>query len=74
MPGAYSRRVLEYALIDYDPTTDGDEADWARALDADGWRTWHDTGVWVTLNGRKVRRWSVRRKKPKRQATAHAGS
>ncbi|KGN41868.1 hypothetical protein [Knoellia aerolata] len=56
--------MLEYALMDYDPVTDGDEADWARELDANGWRTWHGTGVWVEVNGRRVRRWSVRRRKP----------
>ncbi|WP_353952568.1 hypothetical protein V6K52_03730 [Knoellia sp. S7-12] len=61
--------MLEYALIDYDPVTDGDEADWARTLDAHGWRTWHDTGVWVTVNGRRVRRWSVRRRSARGRAT-----
>lgn len=56
--------MLEYTLRDYDPETDGDEVEWARRLDEQGWRTWHDTGVWVDVNGRRVRRWSLRRRKP----------
>ena len=40
---------------------DGDEETWARAVAAEGWETWHSTGVWFTLEGRRVRRWSLRR-------------
>ena len=47
--------------LDYDPTTDGDEEEWARAVAAEGRRTWHPSGVWVTVNGRRVRRWALRR-------------
>lgn len=58
----YVPGMLEYTLADYDPAHDGDEVEWARALDAQGWRVWHATGVWVTINGRQLRRWSVRRR------------
>ncbi|CAN7198359.1 hypothetical protein [Knoellia sp. LjRoot47] len=61
--------MLEYTLADYDPETDGDEVDWAKRLDAQGWRTWHEGGgAWTTINGRRVKRWSLRRRKPQREA------
>lgn len=59
--------MLEYTLADYDPETDGDEVEWAKRLDEQGWRAWHDGGgVWIVLNGRRVKRWSLRRRKPKK--------
>ncbi|GAA4402901.1 hypothetical protein GCM10023168_13910 [Fodinibacter luteus] len=51
----------QHGTHDYDPETDGDEVEWARARAAEGWRTWHASGVWVTVNGRRVRRWAMRR-------------
>ena len=61
--------MLEYTLLDYDPVTDGDEVEWARRIDADGWRTWHETGVCIEVNGR-LRRWSLR-KRPRREEPDH---
>ena len=52
----------QHTSLDYDSTTDGDEEEWARAVAAEGWRTWHSSGVWVTVNGRRVRRWALRRR------------
>lgn len=38
------------------------EEEWARRLAAEGWQMWlPGSGPWVELNGRRVRRWSVRR-------------
>ncbi|WP_169743013.1 hypothetical protein [Knoellia subterranea] len=54
--------MLEYTLADYDPLIDGDEVEWARRLDEQGWRTWHGTGVRVNVNGRGAKCWSLRRK------------
>ena len=51
----------QHTTLDYDPTTDGDEEEWARAVAAEGWRTWHSSGVWITVGGRRVRRWAMRR-------------
>ena len=51
----------QHTTRDYDPATDGDEATWARTVAAEGWRTWHTSGVWVTVGRRRVRRWSLRR-------------
>ena len=34
----YRHAVLEYSLADYDPLTDGDEVEWARRVDEQGWR------------------------------------
>ena len=52
----------QYSAPQWDPTRDGDEELWARAIAADGWRTWLDhTGTWTDINGRRVRVWSLRR-------------
>jgi len=56
-------RVLIYSLFDFDPERDGEEEAWARAVAAEGWRTWHPTGVWVTVGSRRVRRVSLRRRR-----------
>lgn len=48
-------------IRDYDPTSDGDEEEWATAVAAEGWRTWHPTGVWVTIAGRRTGKWALRR-------------
>jgi len=40
---------------------DGAEETWARAVALEGWRTWHASGVWVTVGSRSVRRWALRR-------------
>ena len=54
--------MLVYSLIDYDPERDGDEETWARELSENGWRTWAaGSGPWITLEGRRLRRWSLRR-------------
>lgn len=59
--------------MDFDPETDGDEVEWARSLDEQGWRTGHDTGVWQVFNGRRVKRWSLRRRKPKKAGIPGSG-
>lgn len=51
----------QYSLVDWDPTGDVSEENWARALAAAGWRMWIGPGPWVDVNGRRVRRWSLRR-------------
>ncbi len=52
----------QYSAPQWDPTRDGDEELWARAVAADGWRTWlGHTGTWTDVNGRRVRVWSLRR-------------
>ncbi len=51
----------QHGCLDYDPEADGDEESWARTVAADGWRTWHATGIWITVGNRRVRRWAVRR-------------
>lgn len=63
---------FEYTLLDYNPLTDGDELEWGRAVDAQGWRAWHNTGVWIDLGGRRIRRWSLRRVRPPRAAGGSA--
>jgi hypothetical protein len=62
--------VWIYTLIDYDPERGGDEEAWARKLAEQGWRTW-DAGVgpWITLEGRQLRRWSLRRETPDQPQT-----
>ena len=51
-----------YAVHDYDPERDGDEEVWAASLAAQGWRMWEaGPGPWITLEGRRLRRWSLRR-------------
>lgn len=46
----------------FDPERDGDEAERAAKLAAEGWRTWAaGLGPWITLEGRRLRRWSLRR-------------
>lgn len=52
----------QHSPLDYDPATDGDEAQWG----SEPWppkadRAWHSSGVWVTIGNRRVRRWAVRR-------------
>lgn len=51
-----------YGLFDDDPEGDGDAEAVARNLAVQGWRTW-DAGIgpWITLEGRRLRRWSLRR-------------
>lgn len=55
----------QYTLMDYDPDVDGSELEWAKRVDAAGWRSWHESGVWVQMNGRLVRRWALRRLHPR---------
>lgn len=38
-----------YSPIDFDPESDGDEEERARAVADEGWRTCHPTGVGVTV-------------------------
>ncbi len=47
-------RGWQHTSLDYDPTTDGDEEEWARTVAAEGWRTWHSSGVWVTIGNRRI--------------------
>lgn len=51
----------QHSTLDYDPVADGAEETWARAVALEGWRTWHASGVWVTVGSRRVRRWALRR-------------
>jgi len=51
----------QHTTLDFDPEADGDEASWAQKVALDGWRTWHASGVWVTVGNRYVRRWALRR-------------
>lgn len=51
----------QHTTLDFDPEADGDEAIWAQKVALDGWRTWHASGVWVTVGNRNVRRWALRR-------------
>ena len=56
-----------YALHDYDPERDGDEEAWAAKLAEQGCRMWEPgPGPWITLEGRRLRRWSLRRETPGR--------
>ena len=51
-----------YALHDYDPERDGDEEAWAASLAEQGRRMWEPgPGPWITLEGRRLRRLSLRR-------------
>lgn len=54
----------EYRLVDWDPTGGVTEEDWARELSGQGWRMWVGAGPWVTINSRRLRRWSLRRPRP----------
>ena len=51
----------QHTTRDYDPATDGNEEAWARTVAAEGWQTWTASGVWITLEGRRIRRWTLRR-------------
>ena len=54
--------MLLYALHDYDPERDGDQEAWAASLAWQGWRMWEPgSGPWITLEGRRFRRWSLHR-------------
>lgn len=54
-------RLPRYGLFDWDPDGDKTEEQWATRLAGEGWRM-HTPGPgsWVTVNGRRVRRWSLR--------------
>lgn len=53
-------QVWKYSLRDLRPGDDPEQ--WALDLAAEGWRMWpKGTGVMVTINGREVRRYSLRR-------------
>lgn len=52
--------MWQYTLRDL--TDDDDPETWALKLRDQGWRLWPPkTGVLVTINGRQVRRYSLRR-------------
>lgn len=52
--------VWRYTLRDLLPTDDAEA--WALALAAEGWRLWpKGTGVLITIDGREMRRYSLRR-------------
>ncbi|MBM6402161.1 hypothetical protein [Phycicoccus sonneratiae] len=52
----------QYTARQWDPERDGDEEQWAQTVAADGWRTWLDgPGAWTSIDGRRVRVWSLRR-------------
>ena len=51
-----------YLCHDFDPDQGQTEEEWAAELAEQGWRMWTPgPGPWVTINGRRVRRWSLRR-------------
>jgi len=57
--------VWTYAIHDFDPERDGDGEEWAASLAEEGWRMWEPgPGPWITLEGRRLRRWSLRRETP----------
>ena len=64
----------QHRTLDYDPATDCDEEAWARAVAVEGWRTWHPSGVWVTIGSRRVRRWALRRPCAKPWSAHHHGT
>lgn len=53
--------MWRYTLRDLTPADDPET--WARALADEGWRMWipGNRGALVTINGREVRRYSLRR-------------
>ena len=54
--------MWQYTLRDYDPELVQPEDDWAREQAAQGWQMWDaGHGAWVDINGRRVKRWSLRR-------------
>jgi hypothetical protein len=58
--------MLMYALHDYDPERDGDVEAWAASLAEQAWRMWEPgPGPWISLEGRRLRRWSLRRERTK---------
>lgn len=63
VPGRrYFSRMWTYRLADFDPSAGVAEEEWARRLAAEGWQMWSPgPGPWIELNGRRVRRWNVRR-------------
>lgn len=63
-PPAEAPHGYVYCLVDWDPTCGIIEEDWARELSAEGWRMWVGAGPWVTINNRRLRRWSLRRPRP----------
>jgi hypothetical protein len=57
--------VFTYTLLDYDPERDGDEEAWAADLAEQGWQMWEPgPGPWIKLEGRRLRRWSIRGETP----------
>ncbi|MFQ6170357.1 hypothetical protein ACK8HX_02020 [Oryzobacter sp. R7] len=51
-----------YLVHDFDPAGSETEDEWAARVAGEGWRTWAPgAGPWVTINRRRVRRWSLRR-------------
>lgn len=60
-PAHTLHRVWEYRLVDYDPGAGLSEQEWARQVAADGWVMWAGHGAWVEVNGRRVKRWDLRR-------------
>lgn len=59
--GRYLALMWIYRLADFDPSAGVAEEEWARRLAAEGWQMWlPGSGPWIDMNGRQVRRWSVR--------------
>lgn len=51
-----------YLTHDFDPDAGETEEEWAARLAGEGWRMWiRGGGSWIEINGRRVRRWSLRR-------------
>jgi hypothetical protein len=53
-----------YTLADWDPTSGQSMEDWARQLRDQGWCVWAGPGTWVTIDGRRVWRISLRLDEP----------
>ncbi len=54
--------MWQHTLRDYNPEHGQTEEDCARAQAAEGWQMWDaGHGASVDMNGRRVKRWSLRR-------------
>lgn len=52
----------QHTLLDFDPEGPETEEQWAARVAAEGWRMWTPgPGPWVSVNGKRLRRWSLRR-------------
>lgn len=60
-------RLPRYGLHDWDPEGPETEEEWAARLAAEGWRMWTPgKGSWIVVNGKRLKRWSLRWEPPAR--------